>query len=262
MQDSPLTDRDERAAIDAYPEITARPTYFLNAQSYCCELEGGAIILDLITGTYVGVHAEYLPDLRTCIRNWPSHGAGNGVMRTITNGSENLIAALLTRGILTTSPTPKRSSAPPTPTAAMTGDSAFTRSVPPIRHLPQFVMSLLTVSLRHHDKELAELLGWISQRQCLVRRRRHTTPDSVMKLLASFFRLRIWFYTAHRHCLFDSLVLAVFLTRKTVPCTFVIGVSTKPFLAHSWVQIGTLVLNDTAEHVQTFTPILAIGESN
>jgi hypothetical protein len=59
--------------------------------------------------------------------------------------------------------------------------------------------------------------------------------------------------------MFDSLVLAVFLTRHMIPCTFVIGVSVKPFLAHSWVQIGELVLNDTAEHVQTFTPILAIG---
>jgi hypothetical protein len=39
-----------------------------------------------------------------------------------------------------------------------------------------------------------------------------------------------------------------------------IGVSTKPFLAHAWVQMSELVLNDTAEHVQTFTPLLAIGK--
>jgi len=44
-----------------------------------------------------------------------------------------------------------------------------------------------------------------------------------------------------------------------VPCTFVIGVATKPFLAHSWVQIGEYVLNDTAEHAQDFKPILSIG---
>jgi hypothetical protein len=125
------------------------------------------------------------------------------------------------------------------------------------------MMSLLTVSLRHHDDQLALLLGWLSQRQRLIcHDRRGATLDDVQKLLVSFFKLRIWFYTADRHCLFDSLVLAVFLTRNGFPCTFVIGVSTKPFLAHSWVQIGDFVLNDTAEHVQTFTPILAVGESD
>jgi hypothetical protein len=123
------------------------------------------------------------------------------------------------------------------------------------------MMSLLTVSMRHHDDQLALLLGWFSQRQRLIRHdRRSATLGEAQKLLVSFFRLRIWFYTADRHCLFDSLVLAAFLTRKKVPCTLVIGVSTKPFLAHSWVQIGEFVLNDTAEHVQTFTPILAVGE--
>jgi hypothetical protein len=44
-----------------------------------------------------------------------------------------------------------------------------------------------------------------------------------------------------------------------VPCTFVIGVATKPFLAHSWVQLGEYVLNDTTERVQDFMPILSIG---
>lgn len=77
-------------------------------------------------------------------------------------------------------------------------------------------------------------------------------------MLNSFLRLRLFFYTAHRRCLFDSLVLTAFLTKTGVPCTFVIGVSTKPFLAHAWVQIGETVLNDTAEHIQMYTPIFSV----
>jgi hypothetical protein len=123
-------------------------------------------------------------------------------------------------------------------------------------------MALLAVTTRHQDKRLAPLLGWLHHRQSAVRRHGNSvTYKEIMRLLASFFRLRIWFYTADRRCLFDSLVLSNFLSRKQIPCTFVIGVSTKPFRAHSWVQMGAVVLNDTAEHVQTFTPILAIGES-
>ena len=80
-----------------------------------------------------------------------------------------------------------------------------------------------------------------------------------MTRLTSFLWLRALCYTAQRRCLFDSLVLSVYLTREKIPCTFVIGVATKPFLAHSWVQIGESVLNDTAERVQDFKPILSVG---
>jgi hypothetical protein len=44
-----------------------------------------------------------------------------------------------------------------------------------------------------------------------------------------------------------------------VPCTFVIGVATRPFVAHAWVQIAGSVLNDTVEHVQDFAPILSVS---
>jgi hypothetical protein len=227
-------------------------------------LEDGAIILELATGAYVGIHAEYLPHLRNSVPNWPdSHGPAQVATDAAITASEGLISSLVDRGILTTSPTPKRSSTPSTPVAAMTAGSAIERGGRPVKHLVQFMMSLWTVSLRHRDDQLASLVGLLSQRQHLIRRvQRTATLEDAKKMLVVFLRLRIWFYTADRRCLFDSLVLALFLSRKKIPCTFVIGVSTKPFLAHAWVQIGELVLNDTAEHVQTFTPILAVGESN
>ena len=131
-----------------------------------------------------------------------------------------------------------------------------------MKHLAQFLTALLCVAMRHKDRKLAAQLDWFERRQRSLRTEGSSAISyDVSKLLGSFIRLRIWLYTAERRCLFDSLVLALFLTRQMIPCTFVIGVSTKPFLAHSWVQIGELVLNDTVEHVQMFTPILALGES-
>jgi hypothetical protein len=247
--------------------MTARPGYFLSAAAYCCEFDDGAIILELETGTYLGVHAESLPDLRARVLNWPNSQLSGGVpiqtSRVTTEASENLFADLLNRGILTTAQTLKRLPLPKSPTAALAiaGSTASHRWVP-IKQIPRFAMALLAVVTHHKDKKLASLLNWMRQRQRLIRRNRHpVTADDALKLLMAFLNLRIWFYSADKRCLFDSLVLAVFLTKERVPCTFVIGVSTKPFLAHSWVQIGEVVLNDTAEHVQTFNPILAVGES-
>ena len=245
--------------------MAARAPYFLSPQSYCCELDDGAIILELVTGTYIGIHAESLPDLKACIQNWPnSLGIDRGATRIESAESENLIADLISRGILTTSPTPERPLTMRSPGQALENTGyAAAGNWAPIMHLPQFAMALLQVITRHKDRRLASLIDWLRQRQRLIPPRGRTvTTASITKMLDSFFRLRIWFYTADRRCLFDSLVMAVFLTRKRIPCTFVIGVSTKPFRAHSWVQMSETVINDTPENVQMFTPILVIGVSD
>jgi hypothetical protein len=38
----------------------------------------------------------------------------------------------------------------------------------------------------------------------------------------------------------------------------VIAVSLRPFLAHSWVQQGDVLLNERVDVARTFTPILVI----
>jgi hypothetical protein len=83
--------------------------------------------------------------------------------------------------------------------------------------------------------------------------------QTLIKLVAIFFRLRTWVYSACGSCLFDSLVLADFLTRFGAQPVLVLGVHTKPFAAHAWVQCGPWVLNDTVENVEQFVPILRAG---
>jgi hypothetical protein len=241
-------------------ESSSRPEYFLSAEAFCCEVEDGAIILELATGTYIGIHAECLPDLRIRVLNWPS---SNGVAReSQSEASEKLILDLLSRGVLTTSPTTERR--PVTLNARESlpigGPSAASQSGVRLKHMAHFAVSLFRVAPRYrHD--LASLLRWLrhtrrSFRQEDDSRRAAKTAEA----MAAFLRIRVWFYTAHRSCLLDSLVLAGFLLRQGIPCALIVGVSTKPFLAHAWVQLGELVLNDTAEHVQTFTRILTVDE--
>lgn len=58
-------------------------------------------------------------------------------------------------------------------------------------------------------------------------------------------------------CLFDSLALLDFLHGQNAAATIVFGVKARPFTAHCWVEHAGAVLNDTVDHVGTFTPILA-----
>jgi len=140
-----------------------------------------------------------------------------------------------------------------------TGCPASLRSVP-VHHVFAFLQALLRVPLRGRRDKLMPLLGWLDRRQHLIESN-SANLHTLHSLISSFRQLRIWFYTAHDQCLFDSLVLSVFLTLLKVHCTFVIAVASKPFLAHAWVQVGDMVLNDTAEHVQEFHPLLGVGGS-
>jgi hypothetical protein len=241
-----------------------RSVYFLAEHAYCCEFDDGAIILELRTGTYVGVHAQYLPNMRARVHNWPEslHSVQAGATSADAD-SEAAIADLLARGILTNLATPKHSRAAPAPRFGLTPTAAMCASklAPPLA-ICRFSAAFLRSILWHGDSRLESLLNWMQLKQRSIYR--DPVPSGSDRLLLTvmyFLRLRLWLYTADQHCLFDSLVLAVYLTNQAIACTLIIGVSTKPFTAHAWVQIGELVLNDTAEHVQTFTPILVVGAS-
>jgi len=59
-------------------------------------------------------------------------------------------------------------------------------------------------------------------------------------------------------CLMRSLQLLFYLRGRGLAAAWVFGVRTWPFEAHCWLQAGAVVLDDTVEHVQAFTPILAV----
>jgi hypothetical protein len=60
-----------------------------------------------------------------------------------------------------------------------------------------------------------------------------------------------------RPCLPEAVAGVLFLAWKGHRADLVIGVTGKPFSAHCWVQLGTLVLSEPLDAVRRFTPILS-----
>jgi hypothetical protein len=56
-------------------------------------------------------------------------------------------------------------------------------------------------------------------------------------------------------CLPASLSLLSYLGRFSISSDLVLAVTIRPFAAHCWVQIGDMVVGDTLERIQPFTPI-------
>ncbi len=261
MQIGAVPSQGGQAAFKPVAKSTAESVCFLACHAYCCELDDGAIIMDLRNDTYLGIDAQHLYGLRTRIANWPDSGRGDPEPGHYDiSACESLIIELFTRGILTTSPTAKNPSPAATPTMALAGaTSAQSWRGISLSHLVHFLTALLIVAWSLRRKHLPSLLYWLRRQQFTICHDHWVTRESVTRKLSSFLWIRTWCYTASRHCFFDSLVLSVYLTKGSAPCTFVIGVATKPFLAHAWVQIRESVLNDTAEHACDFKPILSVG---
>ena len=76
--------------------------------------------------------------------------------------------------------------------------------------------------------------------------------------MTAYFILRQNFFSVVDACLRDSMTVVEFLARYDMYPKWVFGVTMNPFTAHSWVQAGSIVINDSVDHVNRFTPILTI----
>jgi hypothetical protein len=99
--------------------------------------------------------------------------------------------------------------------------------------------------------------------RALEERRRPAARDSAWsayrtaEIAVAFERLGL-LVAPRDQCLPRSLALAGMLFRRGCDAQFVIGVQLRPFLAHSWVQSGHLLLNERVDIARSFTPVLVI----
>lgn len=90
---------------------------------------------------------------------------------------------------------------------------------------------------------------------------RHTTVDelteSAKRTITAFDQGRL-IRTAADRCLPRSIALTLSLAARGTRAQLVIGVKLAPFGAHCWVQLKDRVLNETAEEVMRYQPILVL----
>jgi len=117
------------------------------------------------------------------------------------------------------------------------------------------LLAYVSSVIRLKRRGLADVLRRSANRRPL--RLRATSSQTYDCLAAAFNRLAPICGSAE-NCLPRSIAFhALALAAGHAP-SLVIGVKRDPFAAHCWVQDGASVLNDSAEHVRIFTPILII----
>jgi hypothetical protein len=174
----------------------------------------------------------------------------------------SVLSALTKRGLISQCTTPV-----PTETVRLTrahdsvGRVHFPEAPASIRprYLAVFLWAWLNALIKLRFASLEEVtLDLAARKAASSKRRRRISDETVRRLVLTFLRLRSWVYTATDSCLVDSLALAYFLIAFGGRPLWIIGVKSKPFLAHCWVQHEHWVLNDTLQHVEDFKPIAFI----
>ncbi len=78
-----------------------------------------------------------------------------------------------------------------------------------------------------------------------------------MEVAAEFARFRVW-APFDGACLKRSYMMLRYLRLRGHDAAWVIGVRTWPFMAHCWLQVGEVVLDDDHERLLPYHPILAV----
>jgi Transglutaminase-like superfamily len=218
-----------------------------------CLVDGQVVLLDLERGRYFALKGPACRVVASVLA--PSGNA----MPALASEDSVLVEPLLRNHILTTAPLSGGMRLPQLPSADAA--TASQQQVPDAsirgRDLLRFLFAVTVAAFWLRWRSLDSIAAAVRD---LQHQRKHSTEEALRlrHAVTVFDRLRPLTFTSRDQCLFDSLALAIFLGRQGLRASWVIGVSIRPFKAHSWIQDGSEVLNDVAENVRRFTPILVV----
>lgn len=235
--------------------------YWLSKDVHICRTEDQVVILDLARSKYSAI-GEDIDTFGALVHGWPCTVRADLLQHDRLEAARSAIEMMLGAGLVTADPKRGRSAEPANLPHPMTTLQTQELDVPARirgRAIYAFLASAATSAAALHFRGMAPVVRKVRSRKARQGiGTREINLNLAAEAVAVFDRLRPLAFTAQDKCLFDSLVLIEFLARMQIFPTWVIGVRTRPFCAHSWVQAGDVVLNDLHEHVGKYTPILVV----
>lgn len=241
------------------PINASSPQYRLADHVRACRVDKQVLLLDMRRNKYLGFGGPQLDALSQVIVDWPcSLADGNAsLLRPVDTARLQplLDQRLLCEACMPVQPSPLLAEA----LACVDPDANLAYPQQAGRDVLRLAWASAGAAFWLKRLSLADIASRV------VRLRLHSRSNdegsstaALREAVSSYMRLRPFLFTAHDKCLHDSLTLIRFLARRWMFPAWVIGVRTRPFAAHSWVQSAELVLNDVHEHVRTYTPILVV----
>jgi hypothetical protein len=233
--------------------------YYLPPHVYACRTDEGVVFLDAKRDRYFGLGGAGVAALPAFIKNWGGLGldAHSANEISISHVEVQRVAYnLIQRGLL------RRCDDGGEPTHH-TPALPLTMDLPP--SVTEARRALRLIDFLYFTIACLQALWLLKRLPLQVIALRVTAARPVQKRLnladvfarvKVFRRLRRLFFSEKDRCLLNALALVLFLRRYGHFPLFVIGVKTRPFAAHSWVQHEQILLEGDPASVCHFVPIL------
>jgi hypothetical protein len=236
--------------------------YWMPPHTRACVTATGAVLLDLKRNRYFGLGYREARSLSALATNWSAASTSSGcaLEPMQPDDAARLAEALIKAGFLTavapTEPGPPFVSIDSN--AALTSIGYELEAVPRVHFLQ--IVAFLRACIWAKRAVDSRLLYSIA---CEVAANKASAPQDIdlqhtIELVSVFRRLRPYAFAAKDQCLFHALALLKFLAHYNIFPTWIIAVRPTPWAAHSWLQLGSLVLDCSPEEINGYTPILAI----
>ena len=248
----------------AVPELGTfnKQEFWMPPHTRVCVTATGAVVLDLKRNRYFGLGFREARSLSTLAANWSDAATPGGypLEPMQPDDAARLADALVKAGFLTsvapTEPGPGFAAIESNATLTSVGLELSAAVRLHLHHVVAFLRACIWAK-RAVD---SRLLYSIAREVAADKARAPQTIDleRTIELVSVFRRLRPYAFAAKDQCLFHALALLKFLSHYSIFPTWVIAVRPKPWGAHSWLQLGSFVLDCNPEEICEYTPILAV----
>lgn len=233
-----------------------------------CVTMDGSVVLDLKRDRYVGLGKEATELLAAAITAWPKprwdHPAALLNSPAAASKAWELAKSLVEDGLLMPEPTGRirleeQPSCDVTRQWISVGDELEVEFQVTLRKIANFANAFLWAR-----GSLASRPLWGVVQTVQETKKRHdgavdiTYLPELVSLVCAFRQLRPFFFAAEGRCLLHALTLVRFLSLNGFYPEWVIGVATRPWAAHSWVQWGNFLLDTSPDKVCRYTPIMMV----
>lgn len=242
--------------------LTESIPYTVPAHIYTCVAESGVVVLDARRGKYSIVPAAGARALTSVVRGWPVLPSPCEGEQMPDEPRPSLLNTLLRSGIIVRGDAIQRfeghAIADTAKEALLDSFSSHHKPKVSARGIAAFLCSAGYAHGLLRYRRFDTLLGHLRSRKANRTSWQEASITKVRDLVTVFVWLRPFCYGETNACLFDSVALTDFLYRQRIFPELVIGVRTRPFAAHSWVQHRGFVLNSIPDYLTSYTPILSI----
>lgn len=233
----------------------------LASDVYACLAGDRLVFLDLPTNSYLCLSAENTQVALRLLSPPDVDRPNQSRVRLDSQGKASVVTqALLDRRLLTRASTAERTTnlySSPMSAGREIALSQPTSYGMQIVYWRAFLASAVSASTKLHFWSMRKTVQSIRKRKERAGDRMKRSEAELSTLVTAFNQLRPFYPRAYL-CLYDSLALLEFLSRRGFYPLWTFGVKSDPFGAHCWVQWGGLILNDSVARVNQYTPIMTI----